>query len=401
MKTEKPNIVLLQGPLGPFFADLSNALGGLGTVTHRICFNRGDHHFAKADHVVKFEESAAEWPTWLENYLVDQQIDAVCCYGDCRSYHAQAKIVCDQLGVCFVALEEGYVRPGFVTLEQGGNNANSPFPAKFIAGVTEGKPPIEPTQIAGHFRFQFWFAFLYYVVKDWKLLGYRNYAHHRSGNGVLEMLAWLRGFFRKHLITRWRERGLARRLISAHSGRIFLVPLQVAADMQIICHSSYGNVRQFIEQTIRSFATHAAKDAHLVIKHHPMDRGFQHYGGYVRRLSKAAGCGARVTYAFDLDLDQIFEHTAGCVTINSTVGLQALEQGVPTITLGQSMIRMAGIAPAQNLDFFWMNPGEVNKKEIAEFREDLIVTTQVPGSFYRDRQVAATGCARQILRIVS
>jgi len=400
VKTEKPNIVLLQGPLGPFFADLCDALGGLGAVTHRICFNRGDHHFAKAGHVVKYENGVAEWQDWLETYLLAHQIGAVCCYGDCRRYHAQAKIVCDRMGLHFIALEEGYVRPGFVTLEQGGNNANSSFPAKFKAGETADTPPIAPAQIAGHFRFQFWFAFLYYVVKDWKLAGYRNYAHHRSGNGVLEMLAWLRGFFRKHMITRWRERGLARRLIAAHSGKIFLVPLQVAADMQIICHSNYDNVRQFIAQTIRSFAKNAAKDAHLVIKHHPMDRGFQHYGGYVRRLSKATGCSARVTYVFDLNLDKIFEHAAGCVTINSTVGLQALEQGVPTVTLGDSMIRMAGIAPAENLETFWKNPGEVNKNEIANFREQLIATTQVPGSFYRDRKVATMGCARKIVQII-
>lgn len=370
-------------------------------MTHRICFNRGDHHFAKADHVVKYENGVTEWQSWLEAYLIDQHIDAVCCYGDCRRYHAQAKSVCDRMGVRFIALEEGYVRPGFVTLERDGNNANSSFPEHFKAGRTENNQPIAPAQIAGHFRFQCWFAFLYYVVKDWRLVGYRNYAHHRSGNGLLEMLAWLRGFSRKHMITRWRERGLARRLISAHGGKMFLVPLQVAADMQIICHSNYDNVRQFIEQTIRSFAENAAKDAHLVIKHHPMDRGFQHYGGHVRRLSKATDCSARVTYVFDLNLDKVFEHTAGCITINSTVGLQALERGVPTITLGNSMVRMAGIAPAENLEAFWTKPGEVNKNEIADYRERLIAATQVPGSFYRDRQVAAMGCARKIVQIVS
>jgi len=398
--TKRPNILLLQGPLGPFFADLSDALKQLGAVTYRVCFNRGDHHFADADYVVAFDRPQGEWAAWLEAYLQEHGVDAVCCYGDCRSYHMLAKGVCDRLDITFVALEEGYVRPGFVTLEQGGNNANSPFPAKFKAGaITSGTAPA-PANIANHFRFQFWFAFLYYVVKDWRLSGYRHYQHHRKGNGLLEMLAWFRGFLRKQLITRWKEAKLLDQLVADSDNPIFLVPLQVAADMQIIRHSDYENVREFIEQTIRSFAHHAPKNARLVIKHHPMDRGFQHYGGFIRKLSRAHGISARVTYAFDLDLVRLLGHTTGCVTVNSTVGLQALEQGVPAIMLGKSMARQAGIAPSADLDAFWRKPGVVDTAMVAKFRSQLVQETQVPGSYYRDREIAAKGCAERIIQII-
>lgn len=399
--TNQTTILLLQGPLGPFFADLSDALKQAGAVTHRVCFNRGDHHFAHADYVVKFDQPQAEWPNWLEAYVREHKIDAVCCYGDCRSYHMQAKAVCAHEGVAFIALEEGYVRPGFVTLELGGNNANSPFPAKFKAGETVDADMLKPAQIANHFRFQFWFAFLYYVVKDWRLTGFRQYQHHRTGNGFLEMLAWLRGFMRKQFVTRWREAKLLDRLIEHHSGKIFLVPLQVAADMQIICHSDYANVREFIGETIQSFAEKAPMDAQLVIKHHPMDRGFQHYGGYIGAVCREHGCADRVTYAFDLDLETLFEHAAGCVTVNSTVGLQALGQGVPSIMMGQSMAHAAGIAPATNLNAFWAEPNAVDRNSVAKFRRQLIVETQVPGSYYRDRHIAAQGCAQKILQINS
>ncbi len=398
MTSEQPNILLLQGPLGPFFADFSVALQGRGAITHRICFNRGDHHFADADHVVSFDAPLAQWQNWLEAYLAENHIDGVCCYGDCRSYHRQAQEVCEQVGVKFWALEEGYVRPGFVTIEQGGNNANSPFPANFKADNINCSVMPEAASIPDHFRFQFWFAFLYYAVKDWKLGGYSHYVHHRKGNSILEMLAWLRGFFRKQLITGWREAGLAKRLVSAHDGKLFVVPLQVAADMQIICHSNYDDVRQFIEETIQSFADHAPKDAHLLIKHHPMDRGFQHYGTYVGQLSQARECRNRVTYAFDLDLEQVFAHAAGCVTVNSTVGLQALEQGVPTIMLGQSMARTAGLTANDDLGEFWKKPESVNKPAVSAFKKKLVSATQVPGSFYRDRREAAEGCARKVLQ---
>lgn len=368
-----------------------------GAETHRVCFNKGDLHFAKADFIHCYHGEPAAWGPWLAELIAGSGISAVACYGDSRFYHREAKTVCDQMGLAFFAFEEGYVRPGYVTFEKGGNNANSLFPAEFAGGSLDVKEPVPPARIPGAFRFQFWFATLYYMVKDWRLGGFRGYLHHRRGSWATEMMAWLRAGFRKNLVTRWRDKGMAEKLIQRHGGRLYLVPLQVAVDSQMIYHSDFESVDAFIEACVRSFAEQASADSHLFIKHHPMDRGFTHYGALINKLGRQYGIGDRVTYAFDADLEALFPHLAGCVVVNSTVGLQALEAGVPTIALGKSMIGHAGLTEGSSLDAFWQAGATVDTNAVARFKRQLIAHTLIPGSFYRDRQVAARAAAEAML----
>lgn len=390
---------MLQGPLGPFFADLAQALSAAGAETHRICFNKGDWHFAQADHVHLFEDTADSWSVFLDDFLIEHAIEAVCCYGDSRHYHSAARQVCDARGIPVFCFEEGYVRPGFVTMERGGNNANSPFPEAFAAGSLPDQRKPEAASIDGHFRFQFWFATLYYIVKDWKLMGFGGYRHHRRGNWAHETLAWIRAGLRKHIYSRFVEKGLTEQLMADTTGPLFTVPLQVAVDAQMIYHSPYGSVADFIDEVLRSFAESAPKDARLLIKHHPMDRGFTHYGGLINRLSRGLGCADRVIYAFDIDLDRILEHSDGCITVNSTVGLTALELGTPTLTLGKSMVGAAGLTSAKSLSEFWDSPGSVDQTKVEAFKMSLVTQTQIPGSFYRDRQVAARAAACKLMSV--
>lgn len=399
MSQDGKKILILQGPLGPFFADLARELSALGFETHRICFNKGDRHYALADHITDYEARPDSWAAWFETYMSKHSIDGVCCYGDSRFYHQEARAVCKRLRRPVFCFEEGYVRPGFVTMEEGGNNANSEFPAQFKVGSLPERPVPAPAHIANAFRFQFWFAVLYYTVKDWRIAGYHNNKHHRRGNWATELMAWIKGGLRKNLLTRLREHGLTQRLMQ-HQGPLFFVPLQVAVDAQMIHHSPFGSVPDFIEATIRSFAAHAPADAHIVIKHHPMDRGFHHYGKVIRKLCRTLRCGGRVTYAFDLDLDVLLLACAGCVTVNSTVGLQAIDKGVPTIMLGESMARDAGLTSGQSLDEFWAEQMPVDLELAFTYRQALIAHTQQPGSFYRDRGVAVKACAAAIMGAV-
>lgn len=396
------NILMLQGPLGPFFADLHDQLKALHAVTHRVCFNKGDLHYAKADHLISFQGRADDWAGWLTDYIHLHQINAIVCYGDSRFYHRVASGVCAAQGLVFFALEEGYVRPGFVTCEEGGNNANSPFPAQFKKAALPTRDMPTAFETGDTFRFQFWFGTLYYIVKDWRLGGFWRYRHHRRGNWATEMMAWVRAGFRKHIIIGPWEKGLTDRLVADHSGQMFIVPLQVAVDTQIIYHSRFDRVTDFIKEVMGSFAAHAPADAHLVIKHHPMDRGYNHYGSVIKRLARRLGCAGRVTYLFDADLEKLLAHATACVTVNSTVVVQALEQAIPTITLGRSMVADAGLAvdgsdpDAAHLDSFWRSPPPVDTSKVAAFRKSLVAHTQVPGSFYRERMVAAGGIAEKI-----
>ena len=399
MPEQNPNILLLQGPLGPFLADLAIELRAHGFGVFKINLNKGDWHYALADHVENFHGRPEAWREFLADFIAQNKIDAVVVYGDSRFYHREAREVCGQKGIRYFALEEGYVRPGFVTFEEGGNNANSTFSARFLKGDLPVRQSPVAVPVGNVFLYQFWFAIMYYVVKDWRFSGFRNRSHHRHGNFGTEMTAWVIAAFKKY-ISRFRERGLVDHLLNHHSGNLFVVPLQVAVDSQIVHHSRFGGMPDFLNEVLTSFAHHAEDDAHLVIKHHPMDRGFHHYGLLIRRLAHKLGIGNRVTYGYDLDLDRLLGAAAGCVTVNSTVGMTALEAGVPTVMLGKAMAVDAGLAYPDGLDSFWYAPGQVDKGQVQAFRHALICETQIPGSFYKMRHIAANAIAARLASVL-
>jgi len=402
MSLNSKNILLLQGPIGSFFAYLAEALSEAGAKTHRICLNRGDALFAFADQVDEYHGDTAGWRDYLSRYIRKNAIDIVIVYGDSRFYHRAAREVADQHDVRFFALEEGYVRPGYVTLEEFGNNANSRFPGRFRDDQLFGFEKPEPLKVRYTFGGQIWNAITYYVVKDWRFTGFKGYRHHRPGNWFTEMSAWIIAWFRR-MKTRRLERGFVKRLrktVEADRAPVFFVPLQVAVDSQIIYHSPFDSMHEFIEQVFQSFAGNAPADAILVLKHHPMDRGFHHYGRFIRSCAKKYGLSQRVHYVFEADLYALFEFVSGCVTVNSTVGMIALRERIPTIALGKAMFADAGLTYDGDLSAFWQNTERVDFEKVAGFEAAIVAETLVPGSFYGGRRKTARNIIERLSALV-
>lgn len=75
------------------------------------------------------------------------------------------------------------------------------------------------------------------------------------------------------------------------------------------------------------------------------------------------------------------------MTLNSTVGLQALHHGAPVLTLGDCVYAVPGLVAGGTLDTFWRNPGTVDKQLYARFRSYLVRHTQLNASFYGEAPV--------------
>jgi capsular polysaccharide export protein len=389
------NILLLQGPIGPFFAYFRTALLDAGAHCFKINFNKGDAFFSMDHPVTDYEGTPAAWRDFLSRYVRDNRIDMIVVYGDQRFYHRAAREIADLHDIRYFAFEEGYVRPGYVTFEEFGNNANSQFPAWFnkaydAGEITEVDIP-SPLDVGYTFGGQIWNAIAYYVVKDWKYTGFRTVSHHRPGNWFTEMNAWIITWFQKQ-ITKRAEAGFIDRLKAVKArtdAPVYFVPLQVAVDSQILYHSRFDGMKDFMEDVFISFQRHAPENAIIVLKHHPMDRGFNHYGSFIKELASKYGVEDRIHYVFDVDLDELFEITEACVTVNSTVGLIALKKGVPVIALGKAMFCDAGLTFDGNLDSFWKEAGDVDHEKLAMFEKVLIGKTLIPGSFYGKRTETA------------
>ncbi len=150
-------------------------------------------------------------------------------------------------------------------------------------------------------------------------------------------------------------------------------------------HSDYQSVEEYIEEVLTSFAEHVKETSSLdsvIIKHHPMDRGHVHYGSFISSLSKSLGISSQVIYVHDLALPEIFPHCKGCITVNSTFGLQSLSYQVPVMTMGRCFYAKEGLTFQGTLNEFWRNPGTVNKDIFNNYKAHVIATTQVNGCLY-------------------
>ena len=376
-------VLLLQGPVGPFFRRLARDLQRAGAQVQKIDFNGGDWLFSPRK-AMRFSGNADSWADYLDEALTRHRIDVVLLFGDCRPLHRIALEVAARRGVEIGVFEEGYVRPDFVTLERHGVNGNSKIPRNPEFYKARSASPQLPTRPVGN---TFWYmalwAMAYYVAAALLSPVYPCYQHHRP-LGLREGWPWLRSAFRKHLF-KWRERGTEHDLASNYSGRFFLAALQVHNDAQIHVHSEYASVEAFIAGVIKSFRRGAPRDTLLVIKHHPMDRGYHDYSKQIAALVREYGLHGRVRYIHDQHLPTLLTHARGVVLINSTVGLSALDHCTPLKVCGTALYDMPGLTFQGRLDHFWREAvhHRVDKALSASLRNYLIDRTQLNGNFYR------------------
>lgn len=376
--------LLLQGPMGPFFAQLAQVLRAHGQQVWKVNFNGGDEFFfPPAEGVLRFDRPGAEWSEYLRGLLQTRAIDAIVLFGQTRRLHEQALALATSLGVRVFVFEEGYLRPDYVTLEVGGVNADSSLPrdtAFYRAQERQDEPDPLPT---GQ---NFWGVAELAMRYSWALWRARaqfpHYEHHRCLHPVREGSRWLLGGWRKWR-SRWTERHMQAQLSDpACRKRYFLVPLQVHNDAQIVRHSRFGSVAEFIVEVLESFAQHAPQDQLLVFKHHPLDRPYNDYRALIRDHAARLGLDGRVHYLHDQHLPTLLRFARGVVTVNSTTGLQSLYHGTPVVTLGECFYAVPGLVHAGPLETFWRQPGRVNRPLFLKFRAHVLRETQLNASFY-------------------
>lgn len=376
-------VLLLQGPMGPFFSQFGAYLRSHGSCVWKVNFNGGDWFYSRGMDVVNYRGTMEAWPQFLSQMIADQRIDQLFLFGDCRSYHRGAIQVARETGIHIHVFEEGYVRPHYITLEEGGVNGFSSLPRNphFYLDQHHATPEVDALPSGTSFSRMARAAMLYYLAGACLRPWFWHYEHHKSFSILCKGTKWCRSGVRKLLYAR-RDANVTQQLANALSKNYFLVPLQVHNDSQIKFHSSYADVEDFIQEVITSFALHAPQDAILVFKHHPMDRGARHYGALIGRLRHQFSLEQSLLYTHEIHLPTALTHARGVIVINSTVGLSALLHNAPVKVMGNAIYDMEGLTSQQPLEAFWSNPGIVSKPLLKAFRRHVIATTQINGSFY-------------------
>lgn len=116
----------------------------------------------------------------------------------------------------------------------------------------------------------------------------------------------------------------------------YFVPFQVHDDSQIIYHSPFvRDMADFLDQVYRAVRKHDPQ-AEIVVKEHPMDIGRVR----LRKLQKKY---PDVIFLSRLPSTEIIRRSRAVITINSTVGIEALQQLKPVITLGRAFYNAPGV----------------------------------------------------------
>ena len=337
----RAHVRLRQGPIGPFFSELQDELERRDVRVTRVLFNAGDDLFARGRDTVRFSGDEGEWRAFITRRLADDRPDAILLFGRKRPAHRVAADLAAHAGVPLLSLEEGYLRSGFVTCEEGGNNDLSPIAGKVPDGPVEDAPL--PFAIRPNFKTMNWIGFLYFTTRIIFSKSSDAYSFHRPLRGAItEAIHWLKNIFR--LWTHeWREKGAIADLLEGRKGRYVLVPLQTPEDSQLKRAARGWTLDTLAREVMERFRGRDDLD-HLVFKIHPLDAGGRGRAAELRAMAETFGIGDRVTVLHSGSIGQLSTHSVGMITINSTSGLSAIHHGTPLLVLGHAIYAHPSLA---------------------------------------------------------
>jgi capsule polysaccharide modification protein KpsS len=379
------NVLLLQGPMGPFFKRFAQELALKGANVVKVNFNAGDWIFFPKGR--SYKGAYQNWIKYLNKIVTDEKIDQVFLFGDERLYH---KIVINKVfkpnHIDVQVFEEGYLRPSFITLEQHGVNGNSRIPKNAASYENNDAVSVrlksERPVVKGQFFKSMLFSVIYGLAQAIGSPVYKEYQHHRCLKPTKQGLLWLWGWLFRKPYYYISEKRSYRQIRKMFHKKYFFVPLQVHNDFQI-SHSPYNDVKDFIEETVVSFAKYAPQETVLVLKHHPMDRPYRNYKKLLKELSHRYDLTGRIFYLHDQHLPALLHNALGTITINSTVGLSSLYHNIPVLVQGTAVYDISGLTSQLALKDFWQNPEDVDADLYQTFRLYLLNNNQGHGSFYQ------------------
>ncbi len=382
---QRPRVVLLQGPVGPFFRHLQSFLEKKGYEVLRIYFNAGDRAFACDGRRFDYRGGKADWPVWFSTLLSTAHPDHLIYFGSGREIHRVARLAAEKAGVNVISLEEGYIRPGFVTVECGANNAASPIarqlpPERF----DEAAGALAQTDFKGFSRMCLYGAAYFSMHTLFSSLSERE-IFHRPFNPVREVFAWARNYYRRsaHI---YRNFVSVEKLLEHYHGQYFVIPLQVPADSQMAEAARGWNNARLITAALDSFARCATVTHRLVFKIHPMERGHSDDYRHIHKAARRLGIEGRVDVIDTGSLGLLTRHSAGMITINSTSGLSAIAHGVPLLVIGDALYSQERLAicghGAPDFDAFWHQTNVADAALRRRYLAWIKASCLKPGDFY-------------------
>ena len=390
----KPKILILQGPVGPFFDELSMAFEKNGCIVRRVIFNGGDWFYSSGHNRIFYRKGPNEWQTFIDKLTSGFKPDFAIMFGDERPIHKVAIAIFKQRGIDYWCFEEGYIRPNYVTFERVGNNANSmlcenwadelkniiSFP-KLSSNSNSKKIELYLNGISKYF---FRNGFIYFAFEKLLKILFPNYIHHREYK-ILDFfrdyISWLgySKFFREQAFL------IQEQIIKSSLNNYFVVLLQVPEDLQLLSHGMGWNNASIIENIMISFSCYADHKAKLLFKIHPLNFKINQDYVLIKELAFRYDLEDRVHIVCSNRNNIIFKNCAAGLTINSTAGLEVLRHSKNIFTFGVAIYDMFAWPKSMDiisdLNNFW---SAARERKVFDWNiiENYILNSLIAGDFY-------------------
>lgn len=140
-------ILLLQGHPSRFWRELGDALGKDGHRVLHVNLCLADQVFWGRGSALNYRGRFSGWEVWLREMVETQAVTDILYYADRLPYHRVALAVGRRLGVATWALEHGYLRPDWLTMEPFGMGRMSRFPREWpqIEAIAASSDPPDLT----------------------------------------------------------------------------------------------------------------------------------------------------------------------------------------------------------------------------------------------------------------
>jgi len=377
--------LFLQGPNCGFFSGIADRLESLGHRCLRVNLCFGDWLFWRRSGALNYRGTFRRWEGFLSALMDREGVTDVLMLGEQREYHKVATKLAKARGIEVTVTDFGYLRPDWITLEKNGMSGDSLFPRdkKTIEQLAAGVPEPEFTEKFKSSFAKMAFAEVLSACGSWILTFlYPGYRSHHINNPIIFYsgigLRLLRAKKRRDQTNQF-----IGRLADESSDRpFFLFPMQMEMDFQIRAYSPYENQTESIREVITSFSQYAEAGARLIFKIHPMDPGLVNWEKKIRRLSSVANVSERVFFVDGGSLEKLLEKCSGVITINSTVGVTALQFGKAVKTLGSAVYDIKGLTYQESINKFWGSDHEVDTEFRDVFVRALAGTIQLRGGFF-------------------
>ena len=394
-------LLFVGAPFGPFFSRLAREIESTGSSVFRTVCEGGEYLETPSHCRIIYRHRDGDWKRFIRGVMRRNKIDAVITFNDTLPRNRAALEVAEEMALHSFVLENGYLRPHWVTLERDGVNGFSRLPRDpevyLKARLGSGDPARDRNFPAGlrphviHTMTHFFAAIAFKPVLGFDA-NYYGDSVYRQAYGYVKEYLWR--------LTHDESGALSRVLDLAGKGRkVFLALLQKPGDAQLVVHSRHGGNAAFIDELISSFASNAPDDAILVVKQHPLDYGVERTPIRVAALIARHGLADRVFFLRKTSIDKIMTSAHAVVTINSTAGLAAIIEEKPVLCVGRAFYNIPGLTCAGPLSRFWREAARPSPRLVKGFVAFLKSTSQFNGGFHtpEGREILVPLLAQRLL----